>query len=247
MQFHSLHIFDETYGPVRSITLNPLLKREALRRLAWSVWYMDTMVDAGRFGVHNLTEEAFRIRLPGSESSFLRGIETDTCTLQEFEAATNAPTGLDKASYVILFATIRRRLCHYVSFDLHYKKESSASRQAKLSEMEHSLDKVERSLPTDIVYSQENLYIHANDGQLFVLLHVLKHVCWLIVGKAKSVISVMDPTKTQLAETACRQRIQHAISLSEVVRDAVKHDISCDPHVGFQAYSALESTCRRPK
>lgn len=82
MQFLSLHIFEETYPHAPSLRLNPLLTREALRRLAWAVFYQDTMADAGRHGVHLVTEAGFHIQLPCDEASFVRGLDIETAPLR---------------------------------------------------------------------------------------------------------------------------------------------------------------------
>ena len=106
MQFHSLHVFDEAYPSRSRLTpRNPLLKRESLRRLAWSVFYLDAMVDAGRHGVHMLSDEGYHIQLPCDESDFIYDRDVITGSPADYLTAdSNSLLGL--AGHLILVAVI---------------------------------------------------------------------------------------------------------------------------------------------
>ncbi|OAA61973.1 Zn(2)-C6 fungal-type DNA-binding domain protein [Niveomyces insectorum RCEF 264] len=73
MQLMSLQTFDRTYaaGLAPQLQLSPLLTYEALRRMAWSTFYADTMADGGRYGVHLIDEHAYRLQLPCDQAHFL--------------------------------------------------------------------------------------------------------------------------------------------------------------------------------
>jgi hypothetical protein len=72
MTFLRLHIFDESPHPI----MKPLLGAESLRRLAWSVYYLDATIDGGNYGFTAIPDGAFTISLPCDEKPFLQHVPT---------------------------------------------------------------------------------------------------------------------------------------------------------------------------
>jgi hypothetical protein len=241
MQYHSLHVFDEAFPSVDAIPLNPLLKRETLRRLAWSVFYLDTMVDAGRHGVHNVTEEGYRIQLPCSEPSFARGSDVKTMGLREYTRGLDS-SGLDTgiSTQVIITAAVRRRLLHFWTSTLKYSTDPPASHLEHLHKLESELDRIMVSLPADLAYTEDNLYVLSGQRTALVLLHALRHTTSILLARIQCVLSERFTDKLDMAIAARRNRIRHALAIARLAVDAKRVDINLDPCVAFQSYTALE-------
>lgn len=243
MQYHSLHIFDEVFPSVGVTPLNPLLNREALRRLAWSVFYLDTMVDAGRHGVHNVTEEGYRVQLPCSEPSFARGLDVKTMGLREYTRGSDS-SGVDTgiSTQVIITAAMRRRLLHFWTSTLQYSTDPPASHLGQLHKLESQLDRIMVSLPADLAYTEENLYVLSGQRTALVLLHALRHTTSILLARIQCVLSERFTDKLDMAIAARRNRIRHALAIAGLAADAKRLDINLDPCVAFQSYTALEGT-----
>jgi hypothetical protein len=162
MQYLSLHTFDETYPDAPSLRLNPLLKREALRRVAWSVFFQDTMYDNGHHGGHLVHESAFHIQLPCDEATFMRGTNVTTAPL--FPKATDqspwgstisaTPEGLGHiglSAHLLRAAAMRRRVLHYRSL-IRYSPDSPRKMLDDLSVFEKELKQVINDFPPELSF-----------------------------------------------------------------------------------------------
>jgi hypothetical protein len=219
MQFLMLHTLDETYAQEPTVRLSPLLKREALRRLAWAVLYLDTLSDAGRHGVHTVTEDGFHIQLPCDETSFIRGLNVQTAMLHY----DTAPVDIHKSAgswlsshtiadaahndspqtslyadsarscegsghlgisaHIIRTAAMRRRILHFNS-TLKYTRLSVPALLDQLQVFEHQLKRLVADLPSDLAYTEDNLFVHVERRTAFILLHMLRHNCFLMLDFA---------------------------------------------------------------
>ena len=317
MQFLSLHTFDETYPQPHAIRLNPLLKPEALRRLAWSVFYLDTMADAGRHGIHTVTETGYHLQLPADEASFMRGVDVVTSTLVKHPSSRglsspkpwdpamdlimangsltscgsgngngngnsngtlsrsasasvvgtgNTPVGQNAAaaapglsvppanhsgispppnahvgiaSHLIRTAAMRRRILHFNSL-LKYSGATPSQMVRSLRLLESDLRAVIVDLSPDLGYSEDNLFLHSERRTMFVLFHMMRHNCFLMLLWAKLNVASRHPDPPESTHTLMQERIKHAFGVAGIVADAVRLGVSCDPFVGVQAYTALE-------
>jgi hypothetical protein len=248
MQFLSLHNYDEVYPQPHTITLNRLLSPEALRRLAWSVYFLDTIGDAGRHGVHTVTDDGYQIQLPCDETSFVRGIEVQTESLHRPGNIPNlSPTGrvptagavLGVSAHIIKTAAFRRRILHY-KFRIKYLTASAQTMLDTLNSMEHDLKTLMAELPADLVYIEDNLYIHPERRTAFVLLHALRHNCFIMLAETRLVACSRDPNLHDLAYNWMRDRVRHAFPVSRIVADALRLGVVCDPFVGCVAYTGIE-------
>lgn len=59
-----------------------LLGPESLRRLAWSVYFLDATLDGGNYGFSCIEQASFTIQLPMEERLFLQHIEQTTESLE---------------------------------------------------------------------------------------------------------------------------------------------------------------------
>jgi hypothetical protein len=246
MQFLSLHNYDEVYPQPHAIALNRLLSPEALRRLAWSVFFLDTMGDAGRHGVHTVTEDGYQIQLPCDETSFVRGLEVKTESLhRDGTVPCLSPTGLPNGNglgvsgHIIKTAAMRRRILHYKS-RLKYLTASPHAMLEHLNIIEADLKALMAELPSDLVYIEDNLYIHPERRTAFILLHALRHNCFIMVAETRLLVCGRDPALHNMAYTWMKDRVKHAFPVSRIVADAMRLGVVCDQFVGCLAYTAIE-------
>lgn len=252
MQFLSLHKFDEAYPPAPTRRMNPLLQREALRRLAWSVFYLDTLADAGRHGFHLITESSYRIQLPCDETNFLRSQEVVTAPLKSQGTSdtvspaaslgtphNEGPTNIGISGHLIRTAAMRRRILHYNSL-IRYSDEPSSKMLDDLVAFEKELRQVIADLPPDLAYTEQNLFVHAPRRGAFILLHLWRHNCFLMLAWTRLNVCARDPALEDAAKAFLRDRIRHAIPVSRIVADILRLGVNCDPAAGVQAYTSLE-------
>ena len=254
MHFLSLHVFDETYPRPHTLRLNPLLKPEALRRLAWATFYLDTMADAGRHGVHAVTLSGFHVQMPCDETAFVRSLDVTTGPLDpprtpvvspsmsfgESSQQEKPPHLMGVSAHLIRTSAMRRRVLHYNS-RLKYSTETTAKMLDDLSSFESQLKACVADLPGELTYSEENLFIHIERRTAFILLHTLRHNCFLMLATARLNVCARDPRLAELSKTFLRDRIRHAIPVSRIIADALRLGVNCDPFTGVQAYTCLES------
>ena len=249
MQYLSLHTFDQTYPDFKESPSNPLLRREVLRRLAWAVFYLDTIADGGRHGVHKLTEAGFHIRLPCDEQAFIRGHEVEAPLL-----STGDPLGvkhpslsfdrwpnLDCSAHLIQMSAMRRRILHFNSM-LRYSTSGPSQLLHDLSTLEKSLRDALASLKPSFAYTEDNLFYNGDRRTAFIQLHVLRHNAFLMLHKTRLGICSRHTEFTQLRVRTIQERIRHSLSMAGIIDHALRMGVICDPFVAMMGYSALEGT-----
>lgn len=256
MQYMSLHTFDTTYPESTWTVRNPLLQREALRRLAWAVFYVDCMVDAGLYGVHTLDEKSLRIQYPCSDEAFLRGDQT-TADRPMDRSTTSAPSSSDALSkefegiphHLVQTMTMRRKILHFTT-STRSSSSSFTTLHNQLDEIQTQLQTLIASLPPALAYTEINLFVHAAKRTSFMLLHALRHNCFLVLltarvelYKAESTAPTRyDPSShcAERIELCLQQRLKHALPTASIIHDAVRLEVNCDPFLGSLGYTALE-------
>ena len=262
MQYLSLHTFDITGPTSTSTRRNPLLQREALRRLAWAVFYVDCMADAGLYGVHTVHENSFQIRLPGHDEAFLRGDSESSNQMAESDVASpmsifgagsttvETPAREGIPFHLVQTMAMRRQILHFHSSSK--RMSISIASQNQLDEIQIRLRTLIADLPQSLAYTESNLYIHSAKRTAFVLLHALRHNCFLMLLTARLELfksnaaagNVTDAGYTDRIESCLRQRLKHAVPTANIIQDILLLDINCDPYIGSLGYTALESRFR---
>ncbi|EXJ69787.1 uncharacterized protein A1O5_06858 [Cladophialophora psammophila CBS 110553] len=247
MQMMSLQTFDRTY-PVKfasNLRLSPLLSCEALRRVAWSTFYVDTIVDGGRYGFHIVDEKAYRLQLPCDQASFLADETTITEPLFYNSANANADNPerapLDMSAYLLRTAAARRRALHF-AFRASHSEQTVERLMEELAAIEADVEEVIAALPKRFHFNTDNMFLHRDRLITFILLHILRHNLFIVIGRAALQIYQRDSAKSELIAGVRRNRISHALPIAGLVAEGLKAGISFDPQVGVQAYVALEST-----
>jgi hypothetical protein len=250
MQMMSLQTFDRTYPTkfASNLHLSPLISSEALRRVAWSTFYADTIVDGGRYGFHIVDEKAYRLQLPCEQASFLADEPVITEPLLHNVAdhrntranlLEHAP--LDMSAYLLRTAAARRRALHF-AFRASHREETIEKLTAELKAVEADMEEVTAALPKRFQFNTDNVFLHRDRLITFLLLHILRHNLFIVVGRAALQIYPHDPAKAGLVPGVRRNRISHALPTAGLISEGLRAGISFDPQIGVQAYVALEST-----
>ncbi|KAK6903352.1 hypothetical protein I203_106855 [Kwoniella mangroviensis CBS 8507] len=182
MTFLRLHELDE--WPRQ--TAKPLLSKESLRRLAWSVWYLDATLDGGVFGASNIHEDAFTIQLPCEDRPFLLHRQVVTEHLVPRHPFVTHPGNLPRLEPVDLSGHLIRAM---------------AARQC----LAQAYSRIRRRLLTHGSTTSPG-FVARNTDQ--------------------------DKERQKL--------ISNAIKLSQILGDAIAHDVSLDPQIAMHAYNAIE-------
>lgn len=245
----SLQTFDRTFNAdfAPNFRLSPLLSREALRRVAWATFYTDAIVDGGRYGFHIVDERAYHLQLPCDEVSFLTNEATVTELLfpkptSEHNGKTDQPerTALDMSAYLIRTAAARRRALHF-AFRASHAERKVEQLLIEFAALEADVGAVISALPTRFHLNRDNIVVHRDRLITFLLLHVLRHNIFIVVGRAALLVYQRDPTKADLILQVRRNRISHALPIAGLIAKGLEEGISFDPQIGVQAYVALES------
>ncbi|KAM0812788.1 putative Transcription factor domain-containing protein [Seiridium cardinale] len=248
MQMMSLHTFDRTYKSKLSTDLSPLLSREALRRIAWATFYADSIVDGGRCGFHVVDETTLGpLQLPCDESSFATDQEIVTESLfpphGETESISHVHLGI--SAYLLRIAAARRRALHF-AFRATHREDTVEKLTAELATIESHAEAVGNSLPDHLHLNNHNRLAHQHRLTTFILLHVLRHNLFIIVDRAALQIYRREPIQTDLIDQVRRRRIAHAFPIAELIAEGLEGGIIFDPHMGVQAYVALEILVLEP-
>lgn len=244
----SLQTFDRTYpsslNPTSDSPLRPLLSGETLRRLAWATFYMDTVIDGGRYGFHTVDEKAFRVQLPCDEDRFLGNEKTETeplYPLNNLLGAQRERSTLGISAHLIRTGAARRRALFF-AFRCSHKEDTPENLAVELSTLEYDMLQVTNSLPARFHLTTNNLLLHKDRLSTFVLLHVLRHNLFIIVGRAALQIFLRDINKAHLIQQVRRKRVSHALPIASLCVEGLKAGVFFDPQIGVHAYVALEST-----
>lgn len=249
MQMMSLQTFDRTYpaNMTPNLQLSPLLSHEALRRVAWSTFYIDSIVDGGRYGCHIVDEKAFRLQLPCDQASFL---SNETVVTEPLFLGNSSPENttadhmerspLDMSAYLLRTAAARRRALHF-AFRASHKEQTAEKLSVELGALERHIQEIISALPGRFYFNTDNMCIHRDRLTTFILLHVLRHNLFIVLGRAALYVYQRDPAKSGLISQVRKSRISHALPIAGLISEGLKAGISFDPQIGVQAYVALES------
>ncbi|CAH0057908.1 unnamed protein product, partial [Clonostachys solani] len=221
----------------------------ALRRVAWSTFYFDAIIDGGRYGFHTLDEKAFRLQLPCDEGRFLGNeaiitepLSYDQADKPETSIQGQHPKGsaLGISAYLIRTAAARRRALFF-AFRASHKESSGEKLAVELAALEADVEHVISALPRRFHLTNDNLFLHRERLGTFILLHVLRHNLFIIVGRASLQVFQRDLSKADLITQVRQKRISHALPIASLLSEALKAGIALDPQLGVQAYIALET------
>ncbi|CAK7199499.1 hypothetical protein SEUCBS139899_002179 [Sporothrix eucalyptigena] len=244
MQLMSLHTFDRTYRHELTST-SPLLTSEALRRVAWSVFYADTITDGGRYGFHTVDDKYYRLQLPCGPHDFWA--EEHVVTEPLFPQKNTAAGTGDMAAFLIRTAAVRRRALHF-AFCASHSEDPVSTLEEELAVVEAEVKKTTQPLPLHLALTEANMLLYRDRLMTFLLLHILRHNLHIVLGRAALLVyRQSSEDKTAPIAAVRRSRISHALKIASLVADGLRFGVCFDPQVGVQAYVALEILLFEPR
>jgi hypothetical protein len=235
MTFLRLHIFDESPHP----TMKPLLGAESLRRLAWSVYYLDATIDGGNYGFTAIPDGAFTISLPCDEKPFLQHVSTT----KEYMLPTIPPpvhSDLGLAGY-LLRAMYARQILAGLHSRIQRNLVPSGSILDFVKQAESEAHQLLGTLPFDMTYTRTNFHILKGQQSLFLHLHVIRNTCSRHIALLKMLATSYTSTDRFDVSICRRQLIEDARTLSGFFAQALDHGTVLDPQLAMHAYGGLES------
>lgn len=240
MQMMSLQTFDRTFpDDLSGAPLSPLLSREALRRLAWAVFYQDSMADGGNYGFQLIDVLAYRVQLPCNEQSFLGNDDVQTEPLYPRPHEKN-PGVLGISGHLIRAAHLRRRALH-LAFRVQNREAGVEELEREAMAMESQITDFVNTLPARYHFTADNTYLHQKRLPAYMVLHLLRHNLYIILGRAKLMLYKLDPRLEGLLPGVRKERVSHALPIAGIIEEGLKYNQPLDPHTAIQAYVALES------
>jgi len=235
MTFLRLHMFDETPHP----TMKPLLGAESLRRLAWSVYYLDATIDGGNYGFTAIPDGAFTISLPCDEKPFLQHLPTT----KEYMLPTIPPApdcDLGLAGY-LLRAMYARQILAGLHSRIQRRLVPVSSILDFVTQAANEASQLLGTLPFDMLYTRTNFHILKSQQPLFLHLHVMRNTCARHIALLK-MLTTTHTTSDHFDVSMCRrQLIEDASALSGFFSQALDHGTVLDPQLAMHAYNGLES------
>jgi hypothetical protein len=144
------------------------------------------------------------------------------------------------SAYLLRTAAARRRGLHF-AFRASYQETTVEQLTSDLLVIQKDLETVFADLPRRFQFNANSLLLHRDRLPTFIMLHVLRHNLFVILGRAALTIYLRDPTKADLINEVRRGRIYRALSISNLISAGLNEELIFDPHIGVQAYVALES------
>ncbi|KAL1862597.1 hypothetical protein VTK73DRAFT_6733, partial [Phialemonium thermophilum] len=118
---------------------------------------------------------------------------------------------------------------------------------AELAAIEADIEQVITSLPRRFSFSKDNLFVHQDRLVTFLLLHILRHNLFIVVGRAALLVYQHVPDQVERIAAVRRNRISHALPIAGLVAEGRKAGVYFDPQIGVQAYVALEILLFEPR
>ena len=253
MTFLRLHTLDETPHPFPK----PFLSLETLRRLAWSVWFLDATLDGGNFGFSTIGDGAITIQLPSDERPFLLHQSVTTEPLMPRESVAQ-PVTLGLAAHLIRSMHARQILA-----DAHSRIQRRLIPLDSVTDLVRHTSKEARAildtLPHEMSYSRVQYHAYRDQRTMLVHLHVMRNTCerHLALLRILALECALratseheepregDPQDSDRGRSykvaeARRGLVAGAVALSGIMSDALAYGVIFDPQMAMHSYNAIE-------
>jgi len=255
MTFLRLHILDETPHP----SPKPFLSLESLRRLAWSVWFLDATLDGGNFGFSTIGDGAITIQLPSDERPFLLHQSVITEPLMPRDTSSQ-PATLGLAAHLIRSMHARQILA-----DAHSRIQRKLIPRDSITDLVRHTSNEARAildtLPREMRYSRVQYHAYRDQRSMLVHLHVMRNTCERHLAFLK-ILAVEHGLQYPHDEVEDRQNdgegsrqerrhmheiaearrglIADAVALSAIMSDALAYGVIFDPQMAMHSYNGIE-------
>lgn len=218
-----------------NISIDPT-EQEGLRRLVWSIFYLDKVLSGGVDDLVVCPQERMHIRLPSSDHAFQYGLPSQAgylCDGQIPSRSQGIPGrqvdelagGMDAVSYTIRLQALRERVLCYTQRVLQLGA-SPVDSEHEAAAIDQALEGFRADLPTVLQLTPRQLatMVHTREGTGFVILHTKRLLCrsdlyrLLVPGLREAVSSAaLEATPPALVEAYQRECFRSALELCEML------------------------------
>ncbi|CAI4213661.1 unnamed protein product [Parascedosporium putredinis] len=201
-------------------TVDPVVQ-ECLRRLMWTVFYLDKLFSGGIEDLTLCPSERIHIRLPSNDRCFQRGIRSRSHFLRD---PGDKKSDMDALAYRIKLFDLRDRIFRYTRRVVLEKSSPFVSRE-ELCALDEELVLFKTTLPDELETddAQLKLMCHSSEARTYVMLHSTIHLCrcdlyrFLVPGIREAVSSeAMENTPPEYIDHCQRQCLGSALSLCDL-------------------------------
>ncbi|OCF32485.1 hypothetical protein I316_05913 [Kwoniella heveanensis BCC8398] len=226
----------------------PLIHRESLRRLAWSVWFLDATLDGGNFGASTIHDESFTIQLPFDDRPFLQHKHVVTEPLVPPPRTPGNPVSSDSLdlSAHLIRAMYARQVLAQTQSRIQKRIIPLEATGDWVKTAEEKAEMLLESMPSDLQYNRSLFLVFRDRHPTIVCLHMVRNNC----QRHRSLLRMLYEQQTSSqtydirAERICL--IECARSCSRILQDALEYNIPLDPQIGMHAYNAIEILLFQP-
>ncbi|TPX15551.1 uncharacterized protein E0L32_004249 [Thyridium curvatum] len=157
------------------------VQQECLRRLIWSIFYLDKIFSGGIDDLSVLPTSAVHVRLPCNDRRFQRGLSSSSPFLQD--VLTNGPedatsSDMDVLAYRMILFDIRHRVLAYTR-RVKRQDSSLAEWEPELLALSRELERFGDTLPEELQAGEDRLMFmcHSKDGTAYITLYTMLYMC----------------------------------------------------------------------
>ncbi|WVQ92958.1 hypothetical protein IAU59_000019 [Kwoniella sp. CBS 9459] len=227
----------------------PLIHRESLRRLAWSVWFLDATLDGGNFGASTIHEDSYTIQLPFDDRPFLLHKHVVTEPLMPPprlpSSITKPEDSLDLSAHLIRAMYARQVLAQTQSRMQKHILPADANANCVRHAEQKALTLLS-SMPLDLQYTRTLYHVYRDRRPMVVCLHMVRNNCQRHQSLLRMSYEQQTSSRTYDTRSERLALIECAKSCSRILQDALEYNTSLDPQIGMHAYNAIEILLFQP-
>ncbi|KAI0016603.1 fungal-specific transcription factor domain-containing protein [Xylariomycetidae sp. FL0641] len=239
----------------------PVTIREVRRRLMWSCLVMDSLMESGARPVSGIRVSDINIRLPCTESAFLRGYESPDVRVSQSDPTTALTTFQDSISaQLVSLAMLRLKIVNY-SFAYHQRNinnlpgELPWASRAGFLDLRRRLEQWRKQLPVhfEVELSQPRR-IPPDEAIQLLNLHCLYHGAYcdlLRIGALLSAlpIEVFPRAPAPWLDSCAHDLLYHAFAITRITSSFSSIIQECDSYATVCGCLALRLLIldRRPQ
>ncbi|KAB8298728.1 hypothetical protein EYC80_000903 [Monilinia laxa] len=222
------------------------LVRECRRRLMWSIFHVDRLSAGGFPELLVCPSHSMHIQLPCSEKDFDLGIPGETAPLIPTRTNESESMHLGLRTFYFRISDIRHRILEYTR-NLIREKSNPYDSQDMLRKLEAELDQLRSSLPANLQYNEDNLFLRAYSPQLtrFVMFHVLWQQChtdlyrFMFPGTKDSISdTILENIPQEYVKYCQRKAFEHAVTMLDICHtvQSIGHTLISDTGIATCVY-----------
>ncbi|KAI9642458.1 hypothetical protein NHQ30_009263 [Ciborinia camelliae] len=222
------------------------LVRECRRRLMWSIFHIERLSAGGFPELLVCPSHSMHIQLPCSEKDFDLVIPGETAPLISTRNNEAESMHLGLRTFYFRISDIRHRILEYTR-NLIRENSNPYDSQVMLRKLEAELEQLRSSLPENLQYNEDNLFLRAYSPQLtrFVMFHVLWQQChtdlyrFIFPGTKYSISdTILENTPQEYVQYCQRKAFEHAIMILDICHavQSIGHTLISDTGIATCVY-----------